>query len=134
MRSRPPTLRPMDRGLRPANFQIQTSNYTDLIDCLPATTHTSRSLCDSLNDTGESFQNESLASTSPQDEIDLVELYRVVVPVMLIVCILSLVFNLIILLSVRWVRKSLSPTLLLSLSLAVADAYASLVIGVGISS
>ncbi|GIY16193.1 hypothetical protein CDAR_596361 [Caerostris darwini] len=132
MRIRPPALWPMDRRLRHANSRLQTSDYTDLIECLPVTSYPSRSLCDSTNDTSESFQNESLAGTSPQDEIDRRELYRVVVPIMLIVCILSLVFNLIILLSVRWVRKSLSPTLLLSLSLAVADAFASLVIGVGL--
>ncbi|GIY94172.1 g_PROTEIN_RECEP_F1_2 domain-containing protein [Caerostris extrusa] len=132
MQSRPPVLWPMDRRLQPSNSLLETSDYTDLIDCLPVTSRPSRSLCNIPNDTSESFLNESLASTSPQEEIDLIELYRVVVPVMLTVCILSLVFNLIILLSVKWVKKSLSPTLLLSLSLAVADAYASMVIGVGL--
>ncbi|KAG8193405.1 hypothetical protein JTE90_009631 [Oedothorax gibbosus] len=42
-----------------------------------------------------------------------------------------MIFNLVIVYSVRWVRR-LSPTLYLSLSLAVADAYASLVIGIGL--
>ncbi|CAL1287554.1 unnamed protein product [Larinioides sclopetarius] len=133
MRSRPPALWPMDRRLRHANSRLQVSDYTDLIDCLPTASEHSHSLCDTANDTNDSFLNESsLSNPSSQDEVDLRELYRVVVPIMLIVCVLSLVFNLIILLSVRWVRKSLSPTLLLSLSLAMADAYASLVIGVGL--
>ncbi|CAL1293408.1 unnamed protein product [Larinioides sclopetarius] len=58
-------------------------------------------------------------------------LYQTVVPVMLTACFLSMMFNLVIVFSVRWVRR-LSPTLYLSLSLAVADAYASLVIGIGL--
>ncbi|GFS59747.1 g_PROTEIN_RECEP_F1_2 domain-containing protein [Nephila pilipes] len=132
MRSRPPALWPMDRRLRHANSRQHTSDYTDLIDCFPTTPQHSQSLCDTPNDTIDPFLNESLTNPSTQDEIDLRELYRIAVPVMLTVCILSLVFNMIILLSVKWVRKSLSPTLLLSLSLAVADAYASLVIGVGL--
>ncbi|KAF8763763.1 Beta-4C adrenergic receptor like protein [Argiope bruennichi] len=123
----------MDRRLRHADSRLQTSDYSDLIDCFPTSSRHSHSLCDTVNDTNDSFFNESSLPNMPsQDEIDLRKLYRVVVPIMLIVCVLSLVFNLIILLSVRWVRKSLSPTLLLSLSLAVADAYASLVIGVGL--
>ncbi|GFY55007.1 g_PROTEIN_RECEP_F1_2 domain-containing protein [Trichonephila inaurata madagascariensis] len=132
MRSRPPALWPMDRRLRQANSRQQVSDYTDLIDCFPTTPRHSQSLCDTPNDTIDPFLNESLINPPSQDEIDLRELYRIAVPVMLTVCILSLVFNMIILLSVKWVRKSLSPTLLLSLSLAVADAYASLVIGVGL--
>ncbi|KAG8178473.1 hypothetical protein JTE90_024633 [Oedothorax gibbosus] len=97
----------------------------------------------SLNDSNEFEElqqnvvvpNKSSFDTVPtpsSDIVDLRELYRIVVPVMLTVCVLTVVFNAVILFSVKWVRKSLSPTMMLSLSLAVADAYASLVIGVGL--
>ncbi|KFM74041.1 Trace amine-associated receptor 2, partial [Stegodyphus mimosarum] len=66
-----------------------------------------------------------------EEEENVKNLYRTVVPVMLTACLLSMIFNLVIVISVRWVRR-LSPTLYLSLSLAVADAYASLVIGIGL--
>lgn len=121
--------------LRHADSRASLTDYADLVEC-----YRTRQ-CDQLfmNETDEldpvvdSFMNGSFVGpTQSSDEIDLRELYRVVVPVMLTVCVLSLVFNVVILFSVKWVRKSLSPTLLLSLSLAVADAYASLVIGVGL--
>ncbi|XP_054720417.1 adrenocorticotropic hormone receptor-like [Uloborus diversus] len=82
-------------------------------------------------------RNESSATSSPfltvfdEEEEDVKELYKTVVPVMLIGCCLSMIFNLFLVFSVRWVRR-VSPTLCLSLSLAVADAYASLVIGLGL--
>lgn len=78
--------------------------------------------------------NTSVAKLPPQsdDESNIRQLYKVVVPVMLTACVLSLLFNIVIVFSVRWLRKSLSPTLYLSLSLAMADAYASLVLGLGL--
>ncbi|XP_035233466.1 adrenocorticotropic hormone receptor-like [Stegodyphus dumicola] len=63
---------------------------------------------------------------------EIVDLYRIVVPILLTACLLSFIFNLLIVYSVRWVRRKLSPTICLSLSLALADAYASLVIGLGL--
>ncbi|XP_064458741.1 adenosine receptor A1-like [Ornithodoros turicata] len=60
------------------------------------------------------------------------DVYRHAIPVMLGACLTTMLFNLLILESVHWVRRSLSPTLCFSLSLSVANAYASLVVGVGL--
>ncbi|KAG8193406.1 hypothetical protein JTE90_009631 [Oedothorax gibbosus] len=76
-------------------------------------------------------KDEDYVRSLTEDENNVKILYQTVVPVMLIACLLSMIFNLVIVYSVRWVRR-LSPTLYLSLSLAVADAYASLVIGIGL--
>lgn len=73
--------------------------------------------------------DEPLPSTPEEWKISL---YRSLVPVMLICCVISFCTNLSILIAVRWVRRSLSPTLCFSVSLAVSDAYASLVLGVGL--
>lgn len=47
-------------------------------------------------------------------------------------CILSVAINIKILLSVYWIRRPLSPTLHISLSLTGADAFSSFVLGVGL--
>ncbi|XP_077553385.1 adenosine receptor A3-like [Haemaphysalis longicornis] len=60
------------------------------------------------------------------------DVYRLAVPVMLVACLISMVFNLVIVESVHWLRRSPSPTLCFSLSLSAANAYASLVVGVGL--
>ncbi|GAB6022507.1 hypothetical protein CHUAL_006614 [Chamberlinius hualienensis] len=59
-------------------------------------------------------------------------LYQTVVPIMILFCLIAVVTNLSILMSVRWIRRTLSPTLCFSISLAVADAYASLIVGIGL--
>jgi hypothetical protein len=60
------------------------------------------------------------------------ELYAVAVPLLLISCLLTILVNLVIVLSARWTRKPMSPTLYFSISLALADAYASLILGTGL--
>lgn len=136
----------LDRRLRHAASRFQDSGprpeYHEWVDCIR--NQKSFAVCDSLWSNGTKFLPEedqlpngtSIAgnASSPQsdDMADLKQLYKVVIPVMLTACILSLLFNIVIVFSVRWVRKSLSPTLYLSLSLAVADAYASLVLGLGL--
>ncbi|CAG7815391.1 unnamed protein product, partial [Allacma fusca] len=59
-------------------------------------------------------------------------MYSNVIPLMLLFCFLSSVINLFIVLSARWCRKPMSPTLYFSLSLALADAYASCILGTGL--
>ncbi|CAM1292201.1 Uncharacterised protein g357 [Pycnogonum litorale] len=78
-----------------------------------------------------------LGDVNGTDDPDLLmswksNLYRTTIPMMLTVCTISVLFNLTILLSMNWVKRSSSPTLHLSVSLAVADAYSSLVIGLGL--
>lgn len=72
------------------------------------------------------------ASTNGYAE-EIAELYRIIIPVLLSTCLLSFFANLLIVLSARWIRRRrLSPNLLLSLSLAGADAFASLIVGLGL--
>ncbi|KAF4522608.1 hypothetical protein B566_EDAN003589 [Ephemera danica] len=70
---------------------------------------------------------------SQQRQIDpfMPRLYLYSIPPMLIFCLATVVVNAVVVASTRWIRRPLSPTLLFSVSLALADAYASLVMGIG---
>ncbi|PNF33464.1 hypothetical protein B7P43_G03013 [Cryptotermes secundus] len=59
-------------------------------------------------------------------------MYKYTVPALLIFCIISLAINVRILISIYWIRRPLSPTLHISLSLAGADAYTSLILATGL--
>jgi hypothetical protein len=59
-------------------------------------------------------------------------LYSIIVPLMIFMCVLTCLINLVIVLSARWCRKPMSPTLYFSISLALADAYASFILGLGL--
>lgn len=59
-------------------------------------------------------------------------IYLIVIPIMLTICFITIVLNLVIFVSMKWVRRSISATLCFNVSLALADAYASLIIGVGL--
>ncbi|GIY56988.1 g_PROTEIN_RECEP_F1_2 domain-containing protein [Caerostris darwini] len=82
------------------------------------------------NDDADADKNSTASKVEGME--DVVELYRIVVPVLLTACCLSFIFNLTMVCSVRCLRRKLSPTICLSLSLAMADAYASLVVGLGL--
>ena len=56
----------------------------------------------------------------------------VAVPVMSLFCLITIVVNLVIVASARWCRKPMSPTLYFSISLALADAYSTLLVGIGL--
>ncbi|XP_054720435.1 melanocortin receptor 5-like [Uloborus diversus] len=85
------------------------------------------------SDDHEGLGITNASATVPQNfQQDITDLYRIVVPILLTACFLSFVFNLVIVCSVRWIRRRLSPTIYLSLSLAMADAFASLIIGIGL--
>lgn len=80
-----------------------------------------------------SLQNVSLRTTANTSGGEIAELYRVVIPILLSACLLSFLSNLLIVYSARWIRRRrLSPNLILSLSLAGADAFASLILGLGL--
>ncbi|XP_022702752.1 alpha-1D adrenergic receptor-like [Varroa jacobsoni] len=57
--------------------------------------------------------------------------YDFAVPLLVLACVISTVFNLLVLVSLRWLRRAINPTLSLSLSLTFADAYASFMLGLG---
>ncbi|CAN8019640.1 unnamed protein product [Ixodes persulcatus] len=78
----------------------------------------------------QTFEDNGSATTSPLQVAR--DVYRLAVPVMLVACLTSMLFNLLIVESVRFLRRSPSPTLCFSLSLSAANAYASLVVGVGL--
>lgn len=59
-------------------------------------------------------------------------LYRVIVPVMLTLCIITIIGNCYILLATRFIRRTITPTLLFSISLAAADGYVSTAIALGL--
>ncbi|XP_076352092.1 melanocyte-stimulating hormone receptor-like [Tachypleus tridentatus] len=81
------------------------------------------------NSLSDSSSNVSLSTEANSSKK---ELYEIVVPLMLTMCFVSMFFNLVIVVSVKWVRRSVSPTLCFNLSLAAADAYASLILGLGL--
>ncbi|XP_065284632.1 adrenocorticotropic hormone receptor-like [Dermacentor albipictus] len=58
--------------------------------------------------------------------------YAIAVPVLLVGCSLAFVFNAGVLLSLRWLRRPVSPTLCFSLSLTFADAYSALLLATGL--
>lgn len=66
------------------------------------------------------------------EQINIENLYKFYIPPMLLFCLASIVINLKVLLSVHWIRRPLSPTLHISLSLAAADACTSTLLGVGL--
>ncbi|XP_067004178.2 glucose-dependent insulinotropic receptor-like [Anabrus simplex] len=59
-------------------------------------------------------------------------LYKYIVPFLTLFCITSILINVWILSSVYWIQRKLSRTLLISLSLAGADVFASLTVGLGL--
>ncbi|XP_003738331.2 lysophosphatidic acid receptor 1-A-like [Galendromus occidentalis] len=65
------------------------------------------------------------------EEQQMRKVYDFAVPLLVLACVISTLFNLIVLVSLRWLRRSINPTLSLSLSLTFADAYASFMLGLG---
>jgi len=60
------------------------------------------------------------------------KLYLYSLPPILIFCLVTFIVNTVIVVSSIWIRRPLSPTLSISISLASADAYASLIVGMGL--
>lgn len=56
-------------------------------------------------------------------------LYITFTPVLIGLCVFSIIFNVVLLLSAVWIRRPLSPTLYISLSLAGTDLYTSFLLG-----
>ncbi|XP_031346455.1 beta-2 adrenergic receptor-like [Photinus pyralis] len=63
---------------------------------------------------------------------NLESLYMFYIPPMLLFCLASIIINFRVLLAVHWIRRPLSPTLHISLSLAAADACTSALLGLGL--
>ncbi|KAK9732203.1 7 transmembrane receptor (rhodopsin family) [Popillia japonica] len=67
-----------------------------------------------------------------EEELTLIlaNLYKYWVPPLIIFCLVSLVINIKVLMAIHWLRRPISPTVNISLSLAAADAISSLFLGV----
>ncbi|CAL1680360.1 unnamed protein product [Lasius platythorax] len=79
--------------------------------------------------------NESAAqSTNISNQIENVDgvLYLYGAPPLILFCVISIAVNIKVLISVFWIRRPLSPTLYISLSLAGADAFSSSALGIGL--
>lgn len=88
---------------------------------------------DGIVDFTKIMQNISLRFSDDVSTEKLGELYQVVIPALMLICFLSFISNLLIICSARWIRRRrLTPNLMLSLSLAGADAFASLIVGLGL--
>ncbi|KAM0732736.1 Trace amine-associated receptor 3 [Formica fusca] len=59
-------------------------------------------------------------------------LYLYGTPPLILFCVISIAVNIKVLISVFWIRRPLSPTLYISLSLAGADAFSSTALGIGL--
>ncbi|KAI5700989.1 hypothetical protein M8J75_005005 [Diaphorina citri] len=59
-------------------------------------------------------------------------LYTWVVPLLIILCGICILFNMILVVSICWIRKPLSPTLYISISLAGTDMYTLFLLGCGL--
>lgn len=81
------------------------------------------------------FNNETATNaTNTTAAVSILKgnLYATILPIMLFCCILAVIVNLLIVISARWCRKPMSPTLYFSISLALADAYAAVVLAIGL--
>ncbi|XP_071446399.1 adenosine receptor A1-like [Hetaerina americana] len=68
-----------------------------------------------------------------EDPLDHLVPYTIAsLSVLILFCVITLAFNGVILASVFWIRRPMSPTLSLSISLAAADAYNALFLGTGL--
>lgn len=81
------------------------------------------------NWTGSNNETNITASSASASQGSL---YAFILPVMLFLCVLAVLVNLLIVISARWCRKPMSPTLYFSISLALADAYAALFLAIGL--
>ncbi|XP_017776205.1 PREDICTED: trace amine-associated receptor 2-like [Nicrophorus vespilloides] len=76
--------------------------------------------------------NRTSSDEMDEDTLLLINLYRFLIPLMCVFCMISICVNIRVLLSAHWIRRPLSPTLHISLSLAAADACSSLLLGTGL--
>jgi len=96
----------------------------------PSTNPNSSSTWNHLSNDSSHLNPKNVTSTNNDETIKL--MYKYTVPALLGFCIISLAINIRILTSIYWIRRPLSPTLHISLSLAGADAYTSLILATGL--
>ena len=81
---------------------------------------------------GNYSESEQDFARQEDGRIAIADIYEVWVPLILFFCALTFLFNVFIVVAAYWMRRPLTPTMFFSLSLAVADAMASLNVGLGL--
>lgn len=85
------------------------------------------------NDTWSTvISKESETNAENNSTQTVTELYQIWTPVLIFFCALTFLVNVFIVVASRWMRRPLTPTMYFSLSLAAADAIASLTVGLGL--
>ena len=80
---------------------------------------------------GHDEEEEQLVPTS-SSAMNVTEIYQTWTPVLIFFCALTFFVNVFIVVAAKWMRRPLTPTMYFSLSLAAADAVASLTVGLGL--
>ena len=80
------------------------------------------------DDSGIVFTDEEVDSSAK----NITDIYQTWTPVLIFFCALTFFVNVFIVIAARWMRRPLTPTMYFSLSLAAADAVASLTVGLGL--
>jgi len=122
---------------------VSSSSTSDLLLSFPTFSHNNFTTASSSsfdlfqdNSTSLIILNSSAVTTEvPPGHVTakgVGTLYGIIVPLMISCCLVTCLVNLIIVASARWCRKPMSPTLYFSISLALADAYASFFLGLGL--
>lgn len=102
------------------SFSGASEDYSGHMPCLP-------------NATSQANCSPELAENVEQDaETSVTDIYQSWAPVIIFFCALTFVFNVFIVVAARWMRRPLTSTMFFSLSLAAADAVASLTVGLGL--
>lgn len=95
-------------------------------DCVDDYTGFSKGLIG--NDTGTS----NYEASDDGGSTNVTDIYQAWAPVIIFFCVLTFIFNVFIVVAARWMRRPITPTMYFSLSLAAADAIASLNVGLGL--
>ncbi|XP_057376999.1 5-hydroxytryptamine receptor 1B-like [Daphnia carinata] len=89
--------------------------------------------CNNMVMAGSSDVSEIADDQVPDSSIqNITEIYQTWTPVLIFFCALTFFVNVFIVIAARWMRRPLTPTMYFSLSLAAADAVASLTVGLGL--
>lgn len=122
----------------PNSVLYDITTDTDQWSSTPVTSTVSVILSEIWNNTTSTAEipttinNDTTTIKKKQIDLLMQKLYLYSIPPLLLFCLATVIVNTIIVISVRWIRRPLSPTLSFSVSLAAADAYASLVVGIGL--
>lgn len=85
-----------------------------------------------VGECGHAMVMEANQTVADSPMKNVTEIYQTWAPVLIFFCALTFFVNVFIVVAARWMRRPLTPTMYFSLSLAAADAIASLTVGLGL--